>query len=110
MLTASSNNFSSYYFPCNKTQLEVYYKVVEKAGPLDEYCVFLRSQENTTLQSLFSAIRNAFAHGSFSVRAYNKTRVYFFANYNKYLKAEIVLREDTLLSWIDIVKLGYTPN
>lgn len=110
MLVAASDIFSSYYFPCTKEQLKEYYKNVERAGPLDEYCVFLKNQENTILQSLFSAIRNAFAHGSFRVCSYNKTRVYFLANYNKYLKAEIVLREDTLLSWIDIVKSGYAPN
>ena len=63
------------------------------------------------MQSLFSAIRNAFAHGRFSIREYqhngDRVKMYFFSNFNKYLKAEIVLQESTLLEWIQIIKRGY---
>ena len=68
--------------------------------------MFLKTDEKTVIQSLFSAIRNALAHGSFNVKIYKGVRVYFLSNYNKYLKAEIVLQENTLLKWIDIVKEG----
>ena len=53
---------------------------------------------------MFSAIRNAFAHGSFNVKSYNRTRIFFFSNYKEYEKARIVLHEATLLSWIRIIK------
>ena len=110
LISAASNGLQSNYYPCKKDELEEKFAVVSTVHPVDEYCVFLRNDEKTVLQSLFSAIRNAFAHGSFSVQTYKKVRVYFFANYHNYLKAEIVLQEKTLLAWIDILESGYNPN
>ena len=95
------------YYPCSKDELNAKFQEVSKICPIDEYCVFLKNSEDTVMQSFFSAIRNALAHGSFTVKSYKNTRIYFFANYHNYLKAEIVLHERTLLSWIDIVKNGY---
>lgn len=112
LLKAANSDLASNYYPCKKDELAVKFEKVSIVAPVDEYCVFLRNEEDTVMQSLFSAIRNAFAHGSFSVRTYtsqgNKVRVYFFSNYNKYLKAEIVLQEATLLEWIKIVEAGYS--
>ena len=108
LLKAANSNLASNYYPCKKDELAEKFEKVSSVAPVDEYCVFLRNEEDTVMQSLFSAIRNAFAHGSFSVRTYNKTKVYFFSNYNKYLKAEIVLQEATLLEWIKIVEAGYS--
>lgn len=112
LLKAASTSLSSHYHPCKKGELEKKFAEVSIVSPVDEYCVFLKNEENTVMQSLFSAIRNAFAHGSFSVREYtlkgNKTRIYFFSNYKNYLKAEIVLQETTLLNWIKIIKAGYS--
>ena len=111
MLEESSPSLKKNYYPCLKAELEEHFKLIKDVHPIDEYCVFLKNEEGTVMQSLFSAIRNAFAHGSFSVREYSvdnkKTKIYFFSNYNKYLKAEIVLQETTLLEWISIVKNGY---
>ena len=39
-------------------------------------------------------------------KKYEKTQVYFFSNYDNYLKAEIILQEDTLIKWIDIIRKG----
>ena len=108
LLKAANSDLASNYYPCKKDELAEKFEKVFSVAPVDEYCVFLRNEEDTVMQSLFSAIRNAFAHGSFSVRTYNKTKVYFFSNYNKYLKAEIVLQEATLLEWIKIVEAGYS--
>ncbi len=114
MLEKASPSLQKSYYPCSKAELEKHFKLIQDIHPIDEYCVFLRNEENTVMQSLFSAIRNAFAHGSFSVREYSvdkkKTKVYFFSNYDKYLKAEIVLQETTLLEWIPIVRAGYIHN
>jgi hypothetical protein len=98
------------YYPCKKEELKESFENVANVHPVDEYCVFLRNDEKTVMQSLFSAIRNAFAHGSFSVQTYKKVRVYFFANHHDYLKAEIVLQEKTLLEWISILQEGYKPT
>ena len=110
LISSASNSLKENYHPCKKEELEKQFEAATNIHPIDEYCIFLKSDEKTVIQSLFSAIRNAFAHGSFSVGTYKKTRVYFFANYHDYLKAEIVLQEKTLLAWMEIVEKGYTPR
>ncbi len=105
-MAAASNSLKSNYYPCSKDELTDKFSTVEKVAPVDEYCVFLKTDEKTVMQSLFSAIRNAFAHGSFCVKKYEKTQVYFFSNYDNYLKAEIILQEDTLIKWINIIRKG----
>ena len=54
------------------------------------------------MESLYSAIRNALAHGSFLMKKRRGTNMYFFANYDGYLKAVIQLKEETLLNWISL--------
>ena len=71
-------------------------------GLLQEYSVFLKHDSNRVMESLYSAIRNALAHGSFLMKKRKEINMYFFANYDGYLKAMIQLREGTLLNWIDI--------
>ena len=111
LLKHATESLSANYFPSKKDELAANFAAVSTVTPVDEYCVFLRNEENTVMQSLFSAIRNAFAHGSFSIREYTfkgcKYRIYFFSNYKNYLKAEMVLHEKTLLSWISVVESGY---
>ena len=111
LLEAAGSDLASNYYPCKKEELAGNFSKVAGIAPVNEYCVFLKNEENTVMQSLFSAIRNALAHGSFSIREYTsegkKTRVYFFLNYKNYKKAEIVLQEATLLEWIRIVQAGY---
>ena len=111
LLSSAASNLALNYYPCIKDELPDKFNKVDVVSPVNEYCVFLKNEENTVMQSLFSAIRNAFAHGSFSVREYTsdgcKTKVYFMVNYKTYLKAEIVLQESTLINWIKIVEDGY---
>lgn len=70
LLSSSSADLASNYYPCKKEELSDKFNKVSVVSPVNEYCVFLKNEENTVMQSLFSAIRNAFAHGSFSVREY----------------------------------------
>lgn len=93
-----------HYNASKKAEIEGNIDEVRSKNP-EQYCVFLSTHVGT-LASLFKAIRNSLAHGSFSVKGKGKSRKYYFYNYDKYLKAEIVLKEEKLLSWIDIVKLG----
>ena len=114
LLASATSSLNNNYHPCKRDDLPAGFEKVEKVHPVDEYCVFLKTDEKSVMQSLFSAIRNALAHGSFSVQQFKsdgKTyRIYFFSNFKDYLKAEIVLQEETLLNWIEIVKSGYDPN
>lgn len=54
---------------------------------------------------MFYAIRCAFAHGSFAIHKYKKQNYYVLENKdNGALKARMILKEDTLLKWIEIVE------
>ncbi len=112
LLDAATPSLKSHYHPCEKKELQQKFELVKTVTPVDEYCVFLKNGEKTVMQSLFSAIRNAFAHGSFAIQNLKnvdgeRVRIYFFCNYHEYLKAELILQERTLLNWIEIVKSGY---
>ena len=114
MMKCATASLSANYYPSKKDELEANFTTVSTVTPVNEYCVFLKNEESTIMQSLFSAIRYAFAHGRFSVREYSfdgcKYRIYFLSNYKNYLKAEIVLHEKTLLSWISLVESGYSKQ
>lgn len=103
MLKEASSSLRENYKPSTKNELDINFSLMNSIIPPDEYCVFLKYDEKRVMQSLFSAIRNAFAHGSFYVKKYYGTRIYFLANYDGYLKAEIVLHETTLLNWINCI-------
>lgn len=104
LLKAATPSLLRNYIPCKQGELSSGIKQCEAITFPDEYCVFLRSDEKSVIRSLFSAIRNALAHGSFNVKSYNRKRVYFFSNFKGYEKARIVLYEETLLSWIKIIR------
>ena len=103
MLASATTSLKDNYKPCTKDELKAEFESVSKVVSPDEYCVFLKHDAKTVMQSLYSAIRNAFAHGSFCVKKYSGTRIYFMSNYDNYLKAEIVLHEATLLGWINCI-------
>ena len=104
MLLAASDSLKSNYKPCKKCDLEEAFTITSTLLPPQESCVFLYNDEKTVMQSLYSAIRNSFAHGSFRVDTYNKRRIFYMLNYDGYKKAELILWENTLLAWIDIVQ------
>ena len=57
--------------------------------------------------SLFYAIRCAFAHGGFSIHKCSKERYYLLENFDAgRIKARLVLKEETLIKWIEIVEKG----
>ena len=108
MLQIATASLKENYKACKKDELEINFQKMESVSPPDEYCVFLKHDEKRVMNSLLSAIRNALAHGSFNVKAYNNIRIYFFMNHKDYTKAKIVLQERTLLSWIKIFQNGYS--
>lgn len=53
------------------------------------------------MDKLFSHIRNSFAHGCFSVVDYRNERYYILQDEsNDYISARMILKKDTLQSWI----------
>lgn len=78
--------------------------ILENVKEIKEIAIHTASRENKTA-SLFYAIRCAFAHGSFSIHTYNKEKYYFIENRdgNK-LKARLILKEETLLGWANLVE------
>ena len=55
--------------------------------------------------SLFYAIRCAFAHGSFAIHEYKNHTYYVLENNDSgTLKARMVLKEDTLIKWIELIE------
>lgn len=89
---------------------------LKKYGQLDKFTnketIILVNPSTGEIESLFRAIRNAIAHGSFRVSKYQGEYYYFFENRrNNILRARIVLKSQTLCSWIKIVKKGpYSIN
>ena len=61
--------------------------------------------------SLFYAIRCAFAHGSFAIHHYRSEKYYILENRDREkLKARRILREGSLLKWIDVVEACPQPG
>ena len=74
--------------------------------------VFYTSQKYPDILTIIFYIRCAFAHGRFLIKTIDNEVVYFFEAINpkkeSVLKARLVLKEKTLIDWIDILKNG--PN
>ena len=55
--------------------------------------------------SLFYAIRCALAHGSFAIHTYKNKKYYLLENKdNGIIKARMILKEETLIRWIEIIE------
>ncbi len=62
------------------------------------------NNKNSNIDSFFYTIRCSIAHGSFSIRKHNNVNYYILKNKDKgKIKGRIVIKEETLLSIIDIV-------
>lgn len=74
----------------------------------DEYYNFIVFKENDEIgktRTIYYAIRNSLAHGSFSIKSTKKENIYYFeTSKDGKLKAQIRLKERTLLHWIDLIK------
>ena len=66
----------------------------------------IRSGLNKT-EALFYLIRNGFAHGGFRVCSYRGEKYFVFESTDRgTLKGRAVLKQDTLLAWMKLVKKG----
>lgn len=93
-------------FGKNEKELDIIFSgsptdIIGKSSARFEYIIVLK-QENKEVYSIYKAIRNSLAHGSFNQFNRGKVRYYYFENFDKYLKAKICLSEETLTSWIKL--------
>lgn len=69
----------------------------------EQYIVFIENTELKITRSIFYAIRNSFAHGSFSVVNNSGKPIYYLeSSKDGIIKSQIKLYESTLLKWIDL--------
>ncbi|MCD7891532.1 MAG: hypothetical protein LUG26_07305 [Ruminococcus sp.] len=67
---------------------------------------FVENSEIGKIRSVFYVIRNALAHGSFSVYNNNSKPVYYFqSDRNGEIRSQIRLKESTLLQWIKLFNM-----
>lgn len=72
---------------------------------LFQLVVFRKNSQLGQTKTIFYTIRNALAHGAFSVKPTKKETVYLFENkYHNEIKAQFRLKESTLIKWIDLVE------
>lgn len=102
MLHVAGNGFA--YLPCRKDELSAALLDRPAEKTTAEYAIFLKNDERQVISSLFKAIRNAIAHGSFARYSHSKCIYYYFENEDRYVKARINVKEETLLSWARVIK------
>ncbi|MCC8111676.1 MAG: hypothetical protein LIO74_08830 [Ruminococcus sp.] len=88
----------------NKSVEDKVEDIIYTSSQKDEHFELICFNENTNIgvtRSVFYAIRNALAHGSFSVNNNNGKSVYYFqSERNGEIRSQIRLKESTLLQWI----------
>lgn len=114
-LLASMKHITSghleYHIFDNKTDIKAEVAKVEKHITLsDKYFELIAMADRSDMSktsAIFYYIRNAFAHGSFSViKDETKTIYYLESAKDDAVKAQIRLREETLLKWIEDFSLS----
>lgn len=66
---------------------------------------FIENSDLGQTKTIFYSIRNALAHGAFSVKSIKKEKYYYFENRNRgKVKAQLKIKESTLLEWIKLVE------
>lgn len=81
-------------------------KILGNKHTYREIIIFLNNRKSI-VESVLSLIRDAFAHRSFEVVPKMDENYYFMANvHNEKTKGRLILKESTLLRWIEIIKNG----
>ena len=110
LLASMKNTISGQlqYYPVSAdTDIDEKVKILEQGNSLKdvhyELIIFADRNDMTSKSSaIFYYIRNAFAHGSFSVVSTGTYKVYYLESAkDDIVKARIRLREATLLRWIE---------
>ncbi len=82
-----------------------------KSISADKICIYIN--RSNQLMSIFSHIRNSFAHGRFNIVDFNGEQFYIFEDVAEQknphitkISARMILRTSTLLKWIQIIEGG----
>lgn len=114
---ASDNEIKFYRVPVSNLRQTL--EVTNQLAEVDcSYEVVIYHDSDNSMLTLFGAIRNAFAHGSFQIKTFGKIRFFCLENrtpptssqpdyYQEEVRARLVLKETTLLNWIRIIEEGY---
>lgn len=109
VLTSLLTAMKTYVFIIQTDDVELeYIDMTTKYKGFEDSYEFIIYKENPDLKrtkSIYYAIRNSFAHGSFSVKDEGKERVYYLHSENKAEnKARMRIYESTLLEWIGLIE------
>ena len=107
----TSSGHLEYHTYNSKTDITTEVKNLEAtcslSDPHFEMVVLSERSDMSKTSSIFYYVRNAFAHGSFSVVDVNGERVYYLESAkDDKVKARLRLRETTLLKWIQDFKFS----
>lgn len=98
----SSNNLKYYSLLNDQNPADVLDRSV-KEDARNEVVAFLKRDDMGDTYAIFYGIRNAFAHGSFSVVKNNGETIYFLqSKKDTSVKTAMKLNEKTLLRWIEL--------
>ena len=104
LLNAMKGKIDYYEVVSSLRTVESSVKEYEKNNKNKQFLIFKENQSLGKTQSIFYAIRNALAHGSFSTEMINNEKYYYFENKsNKCIEAQFELKENVLLEWIKLV-------
>lgn len=93
------------YIPLkNSDKVEDY---TENLSGNEQFIIFIENNEFGKTQSIFYAIRNSFAHASFSIDNNSGNPIYYMeSNKQDKIKSQIKLKEQTLLKWIELFNMS----
>ena len=104
MKRTSSNHLEYHPVESGKDIIKETANIEKNASMSDknfEMIIFAKRTDMNLTSSIFYYIRNAFAHGSFSVISDNARKIYYLESEKEgVVKARIRLNEETLLKWI----------
>lgn len=116
-LKQASTNFKLLFSAKTRSNMS---EALEKSNMLDDFPsnvlterICIHDNKKNQFISVFYHVRNAFAHGRFSIINKNGEEIFILEDqYQQIITARMILRKKTLLNWINIIESGekeYTP-
>ena len=82
---------------------------IQEGGSLKKEIIIQTNSKKSKTENLFYCIRNAFAHGAFEMHKHNNKMYYALENrYKGKLKSRMLIQEQTLLDWMQLVRKATT--
>lgn len=98
----------------NQSVEKIFESAKNNSGFSDKYCnliVYIENKEIKKTKTIFYYIRNAFAHGDFSVDNIEGQNIYTLrSSKNGNVRGAFRLKETTLIQWIDLIAKQQKAN